>query len=121
MVAGISNDNWVTRLNSVRLYGALLEAGVELLEYNRTMMHHKIMVVDGLWSTVGTANFDNRSFSHNEESNVCLCDEAFSRELTETFERDMTVCQPVTHGAWRRRNGAEKTLEALASFVQDQV
>ena len=75
MVAGVSNDNLITRFNSVRLYGALLDAGVELYEYNRTMMHHKIMTIDGLWSTVGTANFDNRSFSHNEESNVSVLDE----------------------------------------------
>lgn len=121
MVAGIRNDTWITRLNSVRLYGALLDAGVELLEYNRTMMHHKIMIVDGLWSTVGTANFDNRSFSHNEESNVCVCDAAFAKELTETFERDAAICQRVTKEAWRRRGIVEKTLEALASFVQDQV
>ena len=121
MVAGISNDTWITRLNSVRLYGALLDAGVELLEYNRTMMHHKIMVVDRLWSTVGTANFDNRSFSHNEESNVALCDAAFATALTETFERDMTACQRVTKEAWLHRGVANKTIEALASFVQDQV
>src|SRR4029450_2220104 len=70
MVAGVSNDTLVTRYNSVRLYGALLDAGVELYEYNRTMMHHKVMMIDGLWATVGTSNFDNRSFSHNEESNV---------------------------------------------------
>jgi cardiolipin synthase len=121
MVAGISNDTWITRLNSLRLYGALLDAGVELLEYNRTMMHHKIMVVDGLWSTVGTANFDNRSFSHNEESNVCLCDEAFAQQLSDTFEKDAAVCQRVTKEAWQKRGVFEKTLEALASFVQDQV
>ena len=83
MVAGVSNDTLVARFNSVRLYGALLEAGVELYEYNRTMMHHKIMIVDGLWSTVGTSNFDNRSFSHNEESNVSVLDEGVARELTE--------------------------------------
>jgi len=121
MVAGVSNDTWITRLNSVRLYGALLDAGIELLEYNRTMMHHKIMIVDGLWSTVGTANFDNRSFSHNEESNVCVCDAAIAKELTETFERDAAVCQRVTKDGWQRRGISEKTLEALASFVQDQV
>jgi cardiolipin synthase len=121
MVAGISNDTWITRLNSVRLYGALLDAGVELLEYNRTMMHHKIMIVDGLWSTVGTANFDNRSFSHNEESNVCVCDAAFALTLTETFERDAQVCERVTKDAWQSRGVATKTVEALASFVQDQV
>jgi cardiolipin synthase len=121
MVAGIRNDTWITRLNSVRLYGALLDAGVELLEYNRTMMHHKIMIVDGLWSTVGTANFDNRSFSHNEESNVCVCDAAVAKELVRTFEADAVVCQRVTKDAWLRRSIFEKSLEALASFVQDQV
>jgi len=121
MVAGTSNDNWIARLNSIRLYGALLEAGVELLEYNRTMMHHKTMVVDGLWATVGTTNFDNRSFAHNEENNVCLCDEAFSRQLTEMFAEDAKSCERVDLERWRRRPLLDKALQALASFVQDQV
>jgi cardiolipin synthase len=121
MVAGSSNDTMVTRLNSVRLYGAVLEAGVEVWEYNRTMMHHKVMVVDGRWSTIGTANFDNRSFSHNEESNVSVLDEGLAEALTETFERDLRVCEQVTLDGWRRRSVAHKAGEALASFVQDQV
>lgn len=121
MVAGVSNDTWITRLNSMRLYGALLDAGVELYEYNRTMMHHKIMIVDGFWSTVGTANFDNRSFSHNEESNVCLCDPDFARELSETYEQDAQVCERVTKEAWQKRSVLRKGAEALASFFQDQV
>lgn len=121
MVAGVSNDTWITRLNSLRLYGALLDAGVELYEYNRTMMHHKIMIVDGLWSTVGTSNFDNRSFSHNEESNVCLCDRDFALELTETYERDAAVCERVTKQQWQRRGVVQKGIEAVASFFQDQV
>jgi len=85
------------------------------------MMHHKIMIVDGLWSTVGTANFDNRSFSHNEESNVCVCDAAVAKELIATFEQDATICQRVSKEDWQRRGIGKKTLEALASFVQDQV
>ena len=121
MVAGVSNDTLITRFNSVRLYGALLDAGVELYEYNRTMMHHKIMIVDGLWSTIGTANFDNRSFSHNEESNVSLWDEGIALDLTETFERDLAICERVTKDGWKRRGLPHKTIEALASFVQDQV
>ena len=92
MVAGVSNDTLVTRYNSVRLYGALLDAGVEIYEYNRTMMHHKIMMVDGLWSTVGTTNFDNRSFSHNEESNVCVCDAGVARELTRRRSSAISRC-----------------------------
>ncbi len=121
MVAGSSNDTMVARLNSLRLYGALLKAGVQVFEYNRTMMHHKIMVVDGLWSTVGTTNFDNRSFSHNEENNVCVCDEGVAAELTATFERDIAVCEVVTLDGWKKRGLPLKTAEALASFVQDQV
>lgn len=57
MVSGIRNDNWLARTNSIARYGALIEAGAELHEYNRRMLHHKVMVVDG-----------NRSFVHNEES-----------------------------------------------------
>jgi cardiolipin synthase len=121
MVAGSTNDTMVTRLNSLRLYGALLKAGVQVFEYNRTMMHHKVMVVDGLWSTVGTTNFDNRSFAHNEENNVCLCDAGFADELTRMFEQDVAVSDAVTLDAWRRRPLPQKTLEAMASFVQDQV
>jgi cardiolipin synthase len=121
MVAGVSNDTLITRFNSVRLYGALLEAGVELYEYNRTMMHHKIMIVDGLWSTVGTSNFDNRSFSHNEENNVSAVDGGLARLLLDTYERDLAVCDRVTLEEWRRRPLWHKAIEALASFVQDQV
>jgi cardiolipin synthase A/B len=121
MVAGTSNDNIVARLNSVRLYGAVLEAGVELYEYNRTMMHHKIMIVDGLWWTVGTSNFDNRSFSHNEENNVSAVAEELAQSLLESFERDLLVCDRITLDEWKRRSIAHKALEALASFVQDQV
>jgi cardiolipin synthase len=121
MVAGSSNDTLVTRLNSLRLYGALLKAGVQVYEYNRTMLHHKIMVVDRVWSTVGTTNFDNRSFSHNEENNVCLCDDGVAAELLNTFERDLEVCDVVTLESWKRRSLPLKTAEMLASFVQDQV
>lgn len=121
MVAGLSNDTLMARLNSVRLYGAVLKAGVELYEYNRTMMHHKIMIVDGRWSTVGTSNFDNRSFSHNEENNVSAVNEELAQSLLASFEDDLALCDRITLEEWRRRPLWHKTVEALASFVQDQV
>jgi cardiolipin synthase len=121
LVAGVSNDTLITRFNSVRLYGALLDAGVELYEYNRTMMHHKIMMIDRLWCTVGTANFDNRSFSHNEESNVSVLNEGVAGELTVSFERDIAISEPVTKDGWKHRGLPHKAVEALASFAQDQV
>ena len=121
MVAGIHNDNWWARHNSIRLYGPLLEAGVEILEYNKTMLHHKVMVVDGVWATIGTTNFDNRSFAHNEETNVCVRDREFAATLEASFEQDALACRRVQLDEWRGRGVVEKSRGILAWFLQDQV
>ena len=121
MVSGIRNDNWLARHNSVRLFGPLLNAGIEVLEYNHTMLHHKTMVVDGVWSTIGTTNFDNRSFAHNEENNVCVFDLSIARQLHETFEADLAGCRKVRLEEWKRRGLWSRIQEFLASFFQDQV
>jgi len=120
MVSGIRNDNWIARQNSVRLYGRLLEAGIEIYEYNRTMLHHKTMVVDSVWVTIGTANFDNRSFAHNEESNVCVFDRGMGRQMHEVFCADMEICERVDRQAWSHRGGLARTQEFLASFLEEQ-
>jgi cardiolipin synthase len=120
MVSGIRNDNWLARHNSVRLFGRLLEAGVEIFEYNHTMLHHKTMVVDGLWSTIGTANFDNRSFAHNEESNVGIFDRGLAEELRSIFDADLEGCARVRLRDWRRRGAWARLQEFLASFLQEQ-
>jgi cardiolipin synthase len=120
MMAGIRNDNWIARQNSVRLLGRLLEAGIEILEYNHTMLHHKTMVVDGLWSTIGTTNFDNRSFAHNEESNVCVIDRGLARELEGTFHEDARLCDRVGIEAWKRRGVLARIQEFIAAFMEEQ-
>lgn len=121
MVAGKRNDSQLARLNSVRLYGPLLEAGIEILEYNKTMLHHKTMIVDELWGTIGTTNFDNRSFAHNEETNVCFYDRELAQELHKTFLADARGCERITLEAWRRRSAWTKSVEFAASFFRDQV
>ncbi|MGE3889024.1 MAG: phosphatidylserine/phosphatidylglycerophosphate/cardiolipin synthase family protein [Vicinamibacterales bacterium] len=121
MVAGVHNDNWLARQNSVRLYGPLLEAGIEILEYNRTMLHHKVMVVDGVWATVGTTNFDNRSFAHNEESNVSVFAPEVARQFEASFEDDVAGCDRVALDAWRRRGLVARAGEHLASLLENQV
>jgi cardiolipin synthase A/B len=120
MVSGIHNDNWLARQNSVRLFGPLLRAGIEILEFNRTMLHHKTMVVDGVWATVGTTNFDNRSFAHNEENNVCCHDRGFARQLHELFEADMSGCDRVTLQGWRRRGLWQRAQELVAALLEEQ-
>jgi cardiolipin synthase len=120
MVSGIRNDNWLARQNSVRLYGQLLEADIEILEFNRTMLHHKTMVIDGLWGTIGTTNFDNRSFAHNEESNVCFFDRTLAGELHQTFLADVDGCNVITIDEWRRRGLWSRLQETAASVMQEQ-
>lgn len=121
MVAGVCNDNWMARQNSVRLYGPLLAAGIEIYEYNHTMLHQKTMVVDGVWSTVGTTNFDSRSFSHNEENNVCFFDPTLALELQAIFIDDMKGCDRITLERWRQRPLYEKAVQNFVSLLQEQV
>ena len=121
MVSGIDNDNWLSRQNSIRLYGRLLEAGVEIHEYQHTLLHHKTMMVDGVWGTVGTTNFDNRSFAHNEESNVCFYDRALVQRMEATFRDDLTSCARVDVHTWRRRGAWARGQEFVAAFLQEQV
>jgi cardiolipin synthase len=120
MVAGIYNDNNVARNNSTRLYGRLLEAGVEIYEYNRTMLHHKFMVCDGVWSTVGTTNFDNRSFGLNAENNVAVYDRAFASHWEQAFFNDIPDCDRIEFGEWQNRGFSTKVREFLFSFLRDQ-
>jgi cardiolipin synthase len=120
MVSGRYNDNWLARQNSIRLFGPLLRAGIDILEFNRTMLHHKTMVVDAVWATVGTTNFDNRSFAHNEENNVCCYDPELATELHAMFEADMSGCDSVRLDRWKRRGARQRVKEVLAAFLEEQ-
>jgi cardiolipin synthase len=121
MAAAKHNDNWLARNNSVRVYGRLLEAGIEILEYNRTMLHLKTMVVDGRWFTIGTTNFDNRSFAHNEENNTCGYDTALAQQLHDMFDRDVAGCKRLDLATWKRRGLWRRAQELLAAFLEEQI
>jgi cardiolipin synthase len=120
MVAGRYNDHWLPRHNTARLLGPLLEAGIEILEFNRTLLHQKTMVVDGVWGTVGTTNFDSRSFAHNEENNVCFYDRALAGTLCDTFVADLAACDRMDLAVWSRRGLWTRTQEVFAAFLQEQ-
>ena len=121
MVAARHNDNWLARNNSVRVYGRLLEAGIEILEYNRTMLHLKTMVVDGKWFTIGTTNFDNRSFAHNEENNTCGYDPAIAKGLQDMFDADVAGCDRLDLETWQRRGLWRRSEEVVAAFFEEQI
>ena len=121
MISGAHNDNRAARRNSVRLCGQLLDVGIEVWEYNTTMLHQKTMVVDDVFSTVGTANFDSRSFALNEESNVCVHDLGVAKCLTDEFVEDMKACDKLDLKKWRRRSLLVRVQEVFAWFLEDQV
>jgi cardiolipin synthase len=121
MLAGNHNDTWWARQNSFRLYGKLAEAGVELYEYMPTMLHQKTMVVDGVWGTVGTTNFDNRSFALSEETNICFHDPALVEQLRTLFEDDLASCEHIDVVQWRHRGAWQQTKEAVASLIENQM
>jgi cardiolipin synthase len=121
MVASDNSDNWLARRNSVRLYGPLLKAGIDVYEYERSMLHHKTMVVDGRWATIGTTNFDDRSFLFNDESNVSFVEPSLVKEMERTFHDDLGECRRVTYAAWRKRGLSARVGEFVASFLKDQV
>ena len=121
VVSGRHNDNWLARQNSMRIFGPLLEAGIEVYQYNRTMLHQKTMVVDEAWATIGTTNFDNRSFAFNEESNVSIHDDACIERLVQIFADDRAVSERVTLDGWKRRGLIARAEELVAALFEDQV
>jgi cardiolipin synthase len=101
---------------SREIYDRLLAAGIEVYEYQPTMMHVKTMVVDGAWSMFGSANFDNRSLELNDELNIAVSSRELAARLGEDFEADIRASRRLTLDEWRRRPFVEKTREHFWSY-----
>src|SRR5262245_58442970 len=114
-------DVEVSRKASRGRWGELLSAGVEIYEYQPTMYHCKVMIVDGLWVSAGSTNFDNRSFRLNDEANLNVLDRDFAQALTRTFERDRVLSRRITLEEWLRRPWRERMLEKAASLFRSQI
>ena len=99
-------------------YAELLRAGVRLYEYQPTMIHSKTIVVDGLWSTVGSMNFDNRSLAFNNESNLLMLDRAMGAKMDSVFLQDLRYAREIQLEAFERRPFWRKVLEAGAASLQ---
>jgi cardiolipin synthase A/B len=97
-------------------YQQLLDQGIEIYEYQPTMMHVKATIVDGAWSMVGSANFDNRSLELNDEMNVAVSDRALAARLTQDFEHDLRSARKLDPAAWRQRSFLEKAREHFWSY-----
>jgi cardiolipin synthase len=85
-------------------YSELLEAGVKIYERRGALLHSKTVVVDDVWSSIGSTNWDPRSFVHNDEANAEVLDRDFARELEATFQKDLSQSEAIDAEQWRSRS-----------------
>ena len=114
-------DTQTVRAASRRTWGPLLAAGVEVFEYQPSMYHCKIMIVDGLMTSVGSTNFDNRSLRLNDEANLNVYGSDFATRQTAVFEQDLKVSRRVTYEQWENRPMTEKFADQMAWLLQSQL
>ena len=114
-------DSQLVRSASRGTWGKLLEAGVEIYEYEPTMYHNKVMIVDDLFVSIGSANLDNRSFHLNDEANLNVIDRDFARMVIEDYERDLESSNRVTLEDWKRRPLWNRITEKAAWLFRSEL
>ena len=118
---GKITDTETVRAASRGTWGPLLEAGAEIYEYQPTMYHCKVMIIDDLMVSVGSTNFDNRSFRLNDEANLNIYDPVFAARQTRVFEQDLTRARRISLQEWQDRPLKEKLKERLALLLDSQL
>ncbi|HEV3008557.1 MAG TPA: cardiolipin synthase [Burkholderiales bacterium] len=121
IVPGPETDSPLVRRASRSTWGELLRAGVEIYEYQPTFFHCKVMIVDDLWVSVGSTNFDSRSFSVNDEANLNVYDRDFAAAQARIFEDDLKRSKRVSLEQWRNRPWTEKLWEHTAGIFSSQL
>ena len=120
VVPGYHNDHMMTRSSSRRLYGDVLEAGGKIYEYEPSMIHAKILIIDGIWSVVGSTNFDSRSFGINDEVNMAVLDPQLAARLTQDFWKDVQQSREISYWQWKHRPHIERANEAFGALFERQ-
>ena len=114
-------DAGMVRLASRERWGDMLKAGIEIAEYQPTMYHVKALIVDSLMVSVGSTNFDNRSFSINDEANLNVLDADFARAQDAIFDNDWKLARRMTFTAWKNRSWTEKIGGEFAALFGSQL
>jgi cardiolipin synthase len=121
ILPGPYTDTDVLRKASRAKWGRLLRAGAEIYEYQPTMFHCKILVVDGIWTSVGSTNFDNRSFRLNDEANLNVYNRVFAERQIAAFDADLKRSRRVSFDEWKNRPWKEKFEEHFESLLDSQL
>ena len=114
-------DSQLTYTASRSHYGPLLLGGVHVYEYKASLLHAKTIVVDGVWATIGSTNFDNRSFALNQEINLTVYNREIAQRLERIFADDLKYSERVTYEQWQSRSLYERVMEMFAFPIKEQL
>jgi cardiolipin synthase len=118
LTGGSRTDVRTVRLAGRAEYEPLLTAGVRIYEWLPTTLHAKTFVADGLWATIGSMNFDNRSLTLNDESTLMVLDEEVGKRMNNVFLADLKQAEEITLERFRQRAWTQRILEQAASLIQ---
>ena len=121
LVPGPHIDKEFVRQAGRAVYEQLLEAGVRIYEFCPTMLHAKTLSIDGVWSSVGSVNFDNRSFQLQDEVTLCVCSREFAARLDEQFARDLARSDEIDVGRWNGRPAGNRVSEGLTKIARREL
>jgi cardiolipin synthase len=121
MIPGPYNDSTLVKHAGHHHFGDLLRKGIRLFEHRKTLIHQKIMIIDGVWSHVGSTNLDDRSFDINEEAGVGIIDEEVAAKLREAFEKDLNNCIELKHDVWKKRPVWHRAFDAACYLLSGQL
>jgi len=113
------SDNPLVQHAGHFVFDKLLRAGVRLFEYPHTLLHQKVIVVDSVWSSVGSCNFDDRSFEINDEVTLGILDAGIAAQLEQIFEKYAPRCREVTLEDWRKRGLWHRVIDRLSYSVNE--
>jgi cardiolipin synthase len=121
LVPGPHIDKRVVRAGGRAAYDELLDAGARVFEYQPTMLHAKTLCIDRVWSSVGTVNFDNRSFQLHDEITLCVWSEPFAAALHDAFEADLERAEEIDAAKWRHRPLRQRAAEAGTALLRREL
>lgn len=121
MPSAEASDMRIVQHAAHRNFARLLASGVRIFEYQKTLLHQKVMVVDGVWCAVGSSNFDDRSFEINDEITLGLRSTELARQLEAVFERDARECVELHHESWMKRGWVHRIKDRASYLFNEQL
>ncbi len=121
MPAPSGSDNSVVQHAGHRNFEKLLLCGVRLFEYPHTLLHQKVVTIDGRWCAIGSSNFDDRSFETNDEITPCILDTALAQRLDDVFEPHARRAQEVDLARWRRHPLWQKARDQAVHLLNEML